>query len=38
MIAARMAEIKTKREATPPVRARTGGSTFANPPGRKHGS
>lgn len=35
LIAARMAEIKAKREATQPVRARTGGSTFANPEGRK---
>ena len=35
LIAARMAEIKTKREATQPVRARTGGSTFANPDGQK---
>lgn len=35
LIAARMAEIKTKREASQPVRARTGGSTFANPEGRK---
>ena len=35
LIAAQMAEIKTKREATQPVRARTGGSTFANPDGRK---
>jgi UDP-N-acetylmuramate dehydrogenase len=35
MIAARMQEIKTSREATQPVRARTGGSTFANPPGQK---
>lgn len=35
LIAARMGEIKTKREATQPVRARTGGSTFANPEGRK---
>jgi UDP-N-acetylmuramate dehydrogenase len=34
MIAAKMAEIKTSREATQP-RARTGGSTFANPPGQK---
>jgi UDP-N-acetylmuramate dehydrogenase len=34
-IAARMAEIKSKREASQPVRARTGGSTFANPPGQK---
>ncbi len=30
-IAARMAEIKASREATQPVRARTGGSTFRNP-------
>ena len=30
-----MEEIKAAREATQPVRARTGGSTFANPPGRK---
>lgn len=30
---ARMAEIGAKRAATQPVRARTGGSTFANPPG-----
>jgi UDP-N-acetylmuramate dehydrogenase len=34
-IAARMAEIRTAREATQPVRARTGGSTFKNPPGHK---
>ena len=34
-IAARMAEIRTSREATQPVRARTGGSTFRNPPGQK---
>lgn len=34
-IAACMAEIKQKREASQPVRARTGGSTFANPEGRK---
>jgi UDP-N-acetylmuramate dehydrogenase len=32
MIAARMAEIRARREATQPVRARTGGSTFRNPP------
>jgi UDP-N-acetylmuramate dehydrogenase len=31
-IAARMAEIRASREATQPVRARTGGSTFRNPP------
>jgi UDP-N-acetylmuramate dehydrogenase len=35
VIAARMQEIKARREATQPVRARTGGSTFANPPGMK---
>jgi len=34
-IAARMAEIRTSREATQPVRARTGGSTFRNPPGMR---
>ena len=34
-IAARMAEIRANREATQPVRARTGGSTFRNPPGMK---
>ena len=34
-IAARMAEIKAAREATQPVRARTGGSTFKNTPGHK---
>lgn len=32
-IAARMAEIRTAREASQPVRARTGGSTFRNPLG-----
>jgi UDP-N-acetylmuramate dehydrogenase len=32
-IAARMAEIRASREETQPVRARTGGSTFKNPPG-----
>jgi UDP-N-acetylmuramate dehydrogenase len=32
-IAMRMAEIRTSREATQPVRARTGGSTFRNPQG-----
>lgn len=35
MIGARMAEIRAKRESTQPVRARTGGSTFANPDGQK---
>jgi UDP-N-acetylmuramate dehydrogenase len=34
-IAARMADIRANREATQPVRARTGGSTFRNPPGAK---
>ena len=31
----RMAEIQAEREASQPIRARTGGSTFANPPGHK---
>jgi UDP-N-acetylmuramate dehydrogenase len=34
-IAARMMRIRAAREATQPVRARTGGSTFKNPPGDK---
>ena len=34
-IAARMGEIRAAREATQPTRARTGGSTFKNPPGQK---
>ena len=34
-IAACMAGIRQSREATQPVRARTGGSTFRNPPGHK---
>jgi UDP-N-acetylmuramate dehydrogenase len=34
-IAARMQDIQARREASQPIRARTGGSTFANPPGRK---
>jgi len=34
-IAARMAELAGRREATQPIRARTGGSTFANPDGDK---
>ena len=34
-IARRMAEISANREASQPVRERTGGSTFANPEGRK---
>jgi UDP-N-acetylmuramate dehydrogenase len=32
-IAARMAEIRAAREASQPIRAHTGGSTFKNPPG-----
>ena len=31
--ARRMTEIRAQREATQPIRARTGGSTFRNPPG-----
>lgn len=31
-IAGRMAEIRARRETTQPVRSRTGGSTFRNPP------
>ncbi len=34
-IYARMAEIKTAREESQPIRSRTGGSTFNNPPGAK---
>jgi UDP-N-acetylmuramate dehydrogenase len=34
-IAARIAEIRASREATQPIRARTGGSTFRNPPEMK---
>ena len=34
-IAVRMAEIRAAREASQPVRARTGGSTFRNPPDMK---
>jgi len=33
-IAARMAEITARREQTQPIREKTGGSTFKNPPGR----
>ena len=32
-ITARMEEITTRREATQPIREKTGGSTFKNPPG-----
>jgi UDP-N-acetylmuramate dehydrogenase len=35
LIASRMADIRESRTKTQPVRARTGGSTFANPPGQK---
>lgn len=35
VIAARMREIQAAREETQPIRSRTGGSTFKNPPGRK---
>lgn len=35
LIATRMADIKANREASQPVRARTGGSTFRNPPNMK---
>ncbi len=34
-IAAAMDKITESREATQPVKSRTGGSTFKNPPGRK---
>ncbi|KAA5604574.1 UDP-N-acetylmuramate dehydrogenase [Roseospira marina] len=34
-IAGRMDEIRAARQASQPVRGRTGGSTFANPPGAK---
>ena len=34
-IAKAMDEITAKREATQPVKSRTGGSTFKNPPGEK---
>lgn len=33
LIAERMTEIRETREGSQPIRARTGGSTFANPPG-----
>lgn len=35
VVEVRMAEIQAKREATQPIRERTGGSTFANPEGYK---
>ncbi|HEY4919169.1 MAG TPA: UDP-N-acetylmuramate dehydrogenase [Xanthobacteraceae bacterium] len=34
-IAAEMDKITSSREATQPIKSRTGGSTFKNPPGRK---
>ena len=34
-IGARLAEIRANREAAQPIRAKTGGSTFKNPPGQK---
>ena len=34
-IGRRMIEIRAAREASQPIRARTGGSTFANPPGHQ---
>jgi UDP-N-acetylmuramate dehydrogenase len=35
VIAAEIAEIQAQRESSQPIRTRTGGSTFANPPGAK---
>jgi len=35
VVAARIADIQAQRAATQPIRNRTGGSTFANPPGHK---
>jgi UDP-N-acetylmuramate dehydrogenase len=35
VVAARIADIQAQRAATQPIRNRTGGSTFANPPGQK---
>lgn len=35
VIASRMADIRSKRETTQPVRSRTGGSTFRNPENRE---
>ena len=35
VVSARIAEIQAKREATQPIRERTGGSTFKNPDGHK---
>jgi UDP-N-acetylmuramate dehydrogenase len=35
VVAARIADIQTQRQATQPIHNRTGGSTFANPPGHK---
>jgi len=35
VISAEMDKITESREATQPIKSRTGGSTFKNPPGRK---
>ena len=35
LVAERMLGVQTRRAETQPIRARTGGSTFANPPGEK---
>ncbi len=35
IIRAQMADIRQKRQESQPIRGRTGGSTFANPPGQK---
>jgi len=35
VVASRIADIQAQRQATQPIRNRTGGSTFANPPGHK---
>ncbi len=35
LVKKRMAEIQTQREGTQPIRAKTGGSTFKNPEGKK---
>jgi UDP-N-acetylmuramate dehydrogenase len=37
LVAKRMEEIRRARETSQPIRARTGGSTFANPPGEDSG-
>lgn len=35
VIAGRLAEIRAEREASQPIRSKTGGSTFKNPPGER---